>query len=380
MGRQDHSSTVQVWDPFVRLFHWALVGLVLIAAVTGFFVGARALDIHIWAGMAIGALVLARLVWGFLGSGHARFASFLVGPRAVWAHLGELRSGRADRHLGHNPLGAVMILALLACLAALLVSGALGLGGVFRAGPFSSLVGFDRARRILGLHELLAFGLVGLIAAHVGGAVFESLRTRENLIGSMITGRKRGGVVEEAVRGQGGLARPFAAFLILAATYATAGVAGLSLAHRPLDRVPVPVTGSAYASQCGDCHAAFHPSLLPAASWRQLMGTLDAHFGEDASLPAADAAAITAFLTANAAETADTKPAHLFRAVDPSSPLAITATPAWKRIHARLGTAVFATSAVGSRSNCGACHADAATGWFYPGKIEIPDVAKGTLP
>ena len=91
-------------------------------------------------------------------------------------------------------------------------------------------------------------------------------------------------------------------------------------------------------------------------------------------------AQITAFLTANAADSTDTKPAHVFRTVDPAKPFQITATPFWLRTHARLGAAVFAAKAVGSKANCGACHADAAAGWFYPGQVEVPEEAQGKLP
>lgn len=379
MTAQNVTTTVQVWDRFVRVFHWALVSAVTVAAITGFVIGAPALDLHIWAGAAIAALVLARLIWGFLGSYTARFSSFVVGPRATLAHLRDLRAGRAHRHLGHNPLGGAMILALLGCVTGVLVTGVVFLGGVFHTGPLAALVTFTQARSIAPLHQALAIGLLLLVAAHVGGALFESLRTRENLVKAMVTGRKLG---DDAAGPQALLAgpRPVVAVLLVASCCLLTGGAAVSLSHRPFQGMPVPVAGSLYASQCSDCHAAFHPSLLPAASWTGLMQSLDTHFGEDATLPAGDVAQITAFLTANAADSTDTKPAHVFRTVDPAKPFQITATPFWLRTHARLGAAVFAAKAVGSKANCGACHADAAAGWFYPGQVEVPEEAQGKLP
>jgi hypothetical protein len=106
------------------------------------------------------------------------------------------------------------------------------------------------------------------------------------------------------------------------------------------------------------------------------MDHLDQHFGEDASLEPDKVAGIRAYLVANAAETVDTKPAHLFSRRDPADPLKITATPWWRRIHSGIPDRVFTAKAVGSRANCSACHQDAATGLFNPAEIAIPKDAK----
>ncbi|HKJ61147.1 MAG TPA: hypothetical protein VKA94_04020, partial [Hyphomicrobiales bacterium] len=112
---------------------------------------------------------------------------------------------------------------------------------------------------------------------------------------------------------------------------------------------------------------------LPRASWAELMAGLQNHFGENADLDAATKASISAYLQENAAETYDTKPANVFRHVDAQKPFTITASPYWVRHHRHVPDRIFTAKAVGGRNNCEACHADARSGRFYPGSIEIPD-------
>ncbi|EEW24579.1 cytochrome b/b6 domain-containing protein [Rhodobacter ferrooxidans] len=368
----DVTATIRVWDPLVRLLHWSFVAAVAFAALTGLVLGSRWITPHVVVGTALGALLLIRLIWGVTGSATARFASFIVGPAALREHVAELRAGHAGRHLGHNPLGGYMILALLAVMAAVVVSGGLLLGGVFKAGPAKALISFDAAMPMRELHEIAAYGLLALVVLHVAGAVFESLRTRENLVRAMVTGRKEKGDAE--LHGSG-TPRPVLTLLLVTLFVGGIGWLGASAMQRPIPNPPVQMAGTTYAAACVDCHMLYHPSLLPAASWQGLMTTLDDHFGEDASLDPATVDEITAWLVANAAETVDTKPAHMFAAVNPDSPAEITSTSRWQRIHDDLPEALFKSAAVKSRANCAACHTDAASGWFYPAAIDVPHEA-----
>lgn len=360
-----------VWDLFVRFFHWSLVAAITVAAATGFFAGAPSIDIHAWAGAAAAALIVARITWGFLGSTHARFSDFAAGPRAILAHARALKAGRADRHLGHNPLGGVMIFALMLAVAALSVTGLIVYAGVLKSGPLAFLTSFATGWQAREVHELLAFALIALIGLHVAGAVFESRRTRENLVRAMVDGCKEARPGDHPATARA--ARPLLAASI-AGTLLVATVGAMwSLSGKPGLGVPLAAQDPAYAEECGACHVAYHPSLLPRASWASLMDGLDDHFGENASLDQATGAAIRAYLAANAAEAADTLPANRLRRVDPQEPFAITATPFWKRRHGEIADAVFESKSVGSRGNCEACHADARSGRFYPGAIDIPE-------
>lgn len=361
---------VAVWDPFIRVFHWSLVVAVAIAALTGFVAGAPWIDLHVWAGTAMAALIAARLVWGFLGGTYARFSSFVPRPVAVMAHVRAMLGGSGERHLGHNPLGALMILALIAAGLGLALTGVAAYGGVLKSGPVAFAFSYATGRGFLEIHELLAWGLLGLVAAHVAGAMFESLRSRENLVRAMVTGRKqaRSGDHEPPAR----RAMPLAATLAVAVVVGGGGFGLSALAKREIPGVPTAALDPVYASECAACHVAYHPSLLPRNSWVALIDGLGDHFGEDASLDAATTAHLRGYVMANAAQAWDTKPANRFARVDPAAPFTITATPSWKRIHREIPDTLFASKAVIARSNCNACHRDAQSGRFYPGNIAIP--------
>jgi cytochrome b len=361
---------LRIWDLPTRLFHWGLAGLVAAGLATGFFAPEWWLEIHIAVGLAAAALVVFRLVWGICGSEHSRFASFAYGPRAALAHLRDIVRGRVGHWLGHNPAGAMMVFALLAVLAVLAASGVLAMSGVEKLGPFAGLVDFATGNGAARLHTLLAWLVLALVALHLAGVALESLLARENLVRAMIDGRKTvtpDKSVQPLCR-----ARPVLALAVLAGVgIVLAG--GLAAATRLGPPALRPLAWPAeYGAECGACHTAYHPSLLPAASWRTLMTGLDDHFGEDASLPDATAAAIGAWLAANAAETWDTEAANSFRRVAPGAPLSITATPFWTRRHAAIPAAVFAQPAVGGKVQCSACHRDADSGRFDDAAIAIP--------
>ena len=357
---------VPVWDVWVRLFHWALVLCIGGAVLTGFLADARWAWLHLACGLGATGLVIARIVWGFHGTAHARFADFLPHPSALIAHL----RGIDGRHRGHNPLGALMVLAMFAAILVLGVTGLVILGGWLRLAPLAADLGTDTGLAAREAHEAVAIAVLAMIALHVGGVVFESRRCRENLVRAMLSGRKEarpGDVQTAAAKPQG--ARALA---LIAGVAGTLTLAAAALSARPVPNLPVTEMDPLVAEECGACHMAFHPSLLPAPSWEALMAGLDNHFGENAWIADADAAEIEAWLTAHAAETVDTAPARIFARTDPGAPATLTETPAWRRLHGDLPDALFARAPVFSRANCAACHADAGTGRFSPFAISIP--------
>lgn len=335
--------------------------------------GRTALAIHLLAGATIAFLVAARVVWGVLGSAHARFADFAFAPPAVLRYARKLRAGQAPHYLGHNPLGAMMVFALLALLAAVVVTGTVVLGGMLKQGPLAFAMSFAVGDGLLGIHQALAWVVLALIGLHIAGVAFESWRERENLARAMLTGLKRGDAPDMAawsVR-----ARPWlAGIVVLGMTGAGAGAVA-ALAALPAPGLPPATLDPDYDGACGSCHFAFSPSLAPAAVWGGVMDHLDQHFGVRVRLPAAEQSALRGYLLANSAEHWDTLAAHVFRLRDPAAPLRITATPYWRHVHAGIAPAVFASRPVSGRLSCNACHADAASGRFAPQQIALPSGA-----
>jgi cytochrome b len=165
-----------VWDPLVRLCHWALAA----AFVVAYFSHGGYLAVHRISGYAIAALVLVRVLWGFVGPPHARFADFVVGPRRLATYLMQLLRGREPRHVGHNPAGGAMVVVLLTLLAAL------GVTGFMLDTPR-----FRDDRDFKDVHDLLTDAALVCIVLHVVGVMYASWRHRENLVAAMVTGRKR---------------------------------------------------------------------------------------------------------------------------------------------------------------------------------------------
>ena len=358
-----------VWDVGVRLFHWLLLAGVVAALATGLLSRILWLRVHLIAGGLIALLLLWRAIWGVLGTRHARFADFAYPPRAVRAYLAARFAGKGQRFPGHNPLGAMMVFAMLTVLTVLVASGTIVLGGMLKQGPLAFALSYAAGRGVLGIHRLLGWTLLGMIGLHLAGVAEETWHGRENLIRAMITGRKRAGaeMPPAAPPSHPGRALVLFAALALAGAGAVAGLARL-----PGRGVPPATPDPVFAEQCGACHFAYPPSLAPAGVWQALMGDLAHHFSADASMSPDLVAHIRAYLLANAAGHWDTLPSWRFRVRDPADPRRITATPYWRRRHAGIPASVFATPAVGGKGACDSCHTDAATGCFAPQNIHVP--------
>lgn len=170
------AETVRVWDPLVRLFHWSLVAMFVVAYAT-----ADEWDrVHELAGYTALGLVAFRIVWGVIGTRHARFTDFVRGPGAVFAYIRAALQFRAPRTLGHNPAGGAMILALIAMTAVI--------GGTGYMMTTNAFFGIEWVEEV---HEAAVNLTLVLIVLHVGGVILASVEHGENLVRAMVTGRKR---------------------------------------------------------------------------------------------------------------------------------------------------------------------------------------------
>ncbi len=371
-GRSKPRSTARVWDRFIRLFHWSLVIIVSIALFTGFLAPEWWLDIHIFAGYGLAVLLIFRIAWGFGGSAYARFSSFLFGLPEVIAHLRSVFQGRPTHYSGHNPAGAWMIFGLLVILSALVITGLIVQGGQEKQGMLAGIVTYGSGALAGEVHEFLAILLIVGICGHICGVLAESLLSGENLVRAMITGKKRLGTAGAHLRPDIWLNSRRDSILAIGAACLVVGAGALMLARVPSGgQIKMPKNAT-YVSECAECHHAYHPSLMPAASWDLMMAGLAEHFGEDASLDDQTSEEIRAYLLAYAAGRWDTEAANNLRRILASDPLRITSTPYWKRRHKHILDVTFTLKSVRTKANCIACHKDAETGQYADQMIQLP--------
>lgn len=206
-----------VWDLPTRLFHWSLAVCFAGAWLTSD--SERQHLLHLLFGYSLFGLIAFRVLWGFIGSRHARFAGFMHGPGATWRYLAGMLRGRPDHHVGHNPAGAVAIWLLLGL--------GLATAGVGIAMVSGAIVGAGES--LEEVHEALATAMLVVVGLHLLGVIVGSVLHRENLPRAMITGRKRGLRAEDGIP-KGSLAIGLALLVALVAFWA----AGLMLQRPPL--------------------------------------------------------------------------------------------------------------------------------------------------
>jgi cytochrome b len=195
-------ARVRIWDLPLRLFHWTLL-ICVAGAFISVNIGGNAMVWHGRFGLTVAGLLAFRLVWGFAGSTYARFSSFVRGPAVIKAYL------RGEWHgLGHNPLGALSVLAMLATLTAQVMTGLFSNDDIAYQGYLYALVGSDLSARLTGVHKLFEPVLILLIIAHLGAIVFYTRVKKENLVRPMVVGWK------EVTTGEAASGGGLAAFIV----------------------------------------------------------------------------------------------------------------------------------------------------------------------
>ena len=183
------SRLVKVWDPFVRIFHWSLV----LAFITAYASEDDFMRVHSYAGYTIIALLSVRIIWGLIGTKHARFSDFVRSPSEALNYLKETATFKAKRYLGHNPAGGLMIIALLVSLLLTTLTG-LGAYGVEGGGPLAGWfvnIGHFGKEAFEEVHEFFANFTLFLVVVHIAGVILGSISHGENLVRAMFTGTKQ---------------------------------------------------------------------------------------------------------------------------------------------------------------------------------------------
>jgi cytochrome b len=184
----------QVWDLPVRVCHWALVAAFITSYVTN-RLGVGYFKYHVWSGYAVIVLVAFRILWGLVGTRHARFRHFVRGPVHTLRYtVGWLR-GETHYHAGHNPLGAWMVIALLTAMFLQAASGLFGNDEIFNVGPLYGFVTNETSLTLTSLHRHLFYWLLAAAIVHILAVIAHRLFKKESLVTAMFTGKKAHHVV-----------------------------------------------------------------------------------------------------------------------------------------------------------------------------------------
>jgi len=193
------NDTRLVWDIPLRTFHW-----VLALSILGSYITAEGdislMPLHLWLGYLTLALLIFRVIWGFIGPRHARFASFILWPPQIWSYMRALVTNKSVPSVGHNPLGGISVIALLGFVAAQAITGLFTADDVefpIYSGPYLGAVSTSTARAISRFHRQNFNWIIALVALHLLAIAFYWLVKKQNLVGPMVTGRKPAAIVPE---------------------------------------------------------------------------------------------------------------------------------------------------------------------------------------
>jgi len=376
---------IRIWDLPTRLFHWLLVVAFILAWLSQG--DDRYLDIHVFSGYLFLGLLGFRLIWGIIGSHYARFYHFAFGWRDVWDYLKTLLTKQRQHFLGHNPAGSWAVFVILGLGLIVSLTGLLTLGGEERHGPFAGMIGFAYGDMFHRWHDVMAWVMLGLIGIHLLGVLVESGLHRENLVKAMITGFKippnapfsKGSetTIENVRVLRHGL---IAILLILVIITSSVGYFWGYLTQSE-NQPYLPFVGpdlpdnALWDEACGECHLAYHPTLLLARIWQQILNEQHEHFEEDLDLDEETLVALHTFAVKNAAESMQTEAAWKMQHTTPKeySKLRITKTPYWVEQHQNIAEEIWQHPDVIFKGNCGVCHLDAEQGTFEDAAMRLPD-------
>ena len=179
------STPVRVWDLPIRLFHWALA-ICIVLGIVFVKIGGNAIQWHAYCGYTALALILFRIIWGFVGSQYARFASFVPSPARLIAFL----RGQVDGGLGHNPLGALSVIGLLLVVLIQALTGLFADDDIFFQGPLAKYVSNSTVALLTSIHRFNQYSIFALVGLHIAAISYYYFVKRENLVRPMVTGDK----------------------------------------------------------------------------------------------------------------------------------------------------------------------------------------------
>lgn len=355
-----------IWTAVNRFLHYFLI---LTFALSYLSADMDALFIvHIICGVLFGAGVILRVIWGFVGTKHSRFRDFQY--RGILEYLASIL-GEKKHYIGHNPASSVAIVLIFVLGFLVVLSGLLQYGVEQNSGIFAPLF-FTYSHFYMGddLHEFFANCLLFIVMIHICGSLIDKFWNKGDAIHSMINGYKRT-QKDESVSLNFIQKVIFSFFLLFLFALFLYLLYPKNILLRPsaqdfFTQDSNKIAFKEYKQECGSCHIAYAPFLLPKSAWDSMMSDLENHFGDDASLEEETHARIAVFLEKYANDVLDTK----FTQQKESKEIAISQTSYWEVAHRKLNPKIFKTEAIKSKANCQTCHKDAESGIFAKNAVD----------
>lgn len=193
--QSEETKFIKVWDLPVRIFHWSLVLLFIAAYVTN-ALGPSYFQYHLWTGYAVIVLVTFRIIWGIVGTYHARFINFVRNPITTAKYALATLKNKEPHYTGHNPLGAIMVVLLLLTILIQAITGLFANDEIFNLGPLYAYISDELSLKLTSLHRQLFYWILGAILLHIIAILIHLFFKKENLIKAMFTGKKSANALE----------------------------------------------------------------------------------------------------------------------------------------------------------------------------------------
>ncbi len=368
---------VFVWPIGTRIIHWMLALSFTASFITSFY--EPKLHDHVAFGFIFLTIIIYRIIWGFIGPEYARFKTFKLKPSQLKEYFViKIQNRWRKIPAGHNPASSWFTVWAMGVGFIIVVSGLLLYGIQEGKGLFRDLnTDYSHLMFVLdAIHKYASYLFVTWVVLHISGVLVEQFWHKTSMVFAMVTGYKRTDGKDTEVKPILSIFS-YMMIIIAIATYFFIVSSNYNfLTLQKYTNVDYEQMSPVFVKECGDCHKAHPPYLLPKKSWQRIMGALDNHFGEEiteANITKSQQASILEFLKENAAETSTHEASiKIMHSLGKRRPKAITKTPYWRETHKDIPKYVFKDKDIKDKSNCSACHKDFEYGNLDDMNIKYP--------
>ncbi|MDD5406729.1 MAG: cytochrome b/b6 domain-containing protein [Sulfurovaceae bacterium] len=364
-----------IWPLGNRISHVLMIVLFAAAYLSGD--SDELLRYHVIFGIVFAILILFRIGWGLFGPNYSKFRDFDLSLTNLKSYLVSVFT-KHEKYVGHNPASSFAIITMIIVSILAIFSGLLDYGVSENHGVFAFLHqgNYEDMEIFEELHEVLVNIFLGIVLVHIAGSLMDKFVQKGDAVDSMISGFKSTptyiGISTNVAQ------KAYQVLWIVIALASLVYLFGFKdnlltvNYNKPTDYAKV---NPAFYNECGSCHIAYPPYLLPKASWVKMMDNLENHFGDDASLDEQTKAVILDFLVKNSSDSSTHQDAIKIRKSlegEKQTIIAISQTPFWKAKHKDIDSRVFKSNKVKSKANCQACHIDIEKGMLENDLIKMP--------